>query len=192
MKTRVMCVLAIAVGLLLTGCPEQQVDLVGTHWHVDVSNANEGDVTQCAGTWVFNDDGTIEIKSQLEGTYTFDGSSIEFQAEYLDSEDYTDYSESDDEVEYTYTNQYTISGTLVYDGNSLYGTGQYAIIRTDTNPDGINTSEEGDCTISGDPPLSFGELLGVLFVLTLPASLLMGLLNLLNVLPALLVSIFSG
>lgn len=166
MRSIVMCLLVVATGLSLTGCPSQQYDLVGTSWTVSVNDANEETVPHLAGTWKFYSDGTLQINSYINGTYTVDGSNVEFEAEY---------SHSGSLMGHLFSDAYSISGTLVYDGKALTGTGDYSVETTDSSPSGSDYSDSGTCTINASVTTSSADVRWI-FVLVM---LVLGLFSLL-------------
>lgn len=150
-----LALLMVGMGLLCAGCPTQQDLLVGTDWSVYVEDTN-GQVSpyddgtslgDLSGWWYFYSDGTLEIEndfgSLLEGTYTINGSTIEFDASVDDSETGEGYSWSE---------QVEISGTLEYDGSTIQGEGTYSAAYTDSDPEYPSYSLSGDCTVYGEAP----------------------------------------
>lgn len=175
--------LMVVAGVVCSGCPIQQTTLVGANWSVDVTDT-EGQVSpydsgtilgDLSGWWYFNSDGTVEIDndfgSVLEGTYTFDGSTVQFSASVDDSETGEGY---------TWSEQIEISGTLQYDGSTLQGDGTYSTAYTDSDPEYPSYSFSGSCTIDGtanSSSWSSGSDLSwlVLLLLILPFLGLLGL-----------------
>ena len=172
MRKFYMGFLLVVLGLGFVGCPNGQYDLVGTAWSVDVSDTN-GDVCgydsgstlgDLSGSWYFYSDGTLEIDNQsdeygvMEGTYTFDGTTVEFSAELDDSESTS---------EYQWEEHISISGSLTFDGTALQGTGTYATSWSDSEYPEDDCSLSGDCIISSHQPTAWWIWLLLLYLLAL-------------------------
>lgn len=154
MRTCVSCFSIIVAALILTGCPSQQHALTETTWIVDVLDKDgqqapfdSGEaLDDLSGDWVFNSDGTIQIHGNnyryLSGTYTLDGANIEFTAEFK----YWEYNPSQHSDW-----DYSISGDLVFDGETLSGSGVYSVFYSNSLDPEYDYSLSGDCNIEGAP-----------------------------------------
>lgn len=146
--------LLMALGLGLVGCPLQPVALVGTTWWVDVRDTtgavspwDDGDTLgDLSGEWYFYSDNTFEIYSDFEGdmfgTYTTDGSTVNYTLDYDDSEDLESYQ---------WEWHVSITGSLTEDQTSgtLQGTGTYEVAYSDSRVPDDNYSLSGACTVDG-------------------------------------------